>query len=216
MLHDRQNQTVDAVLDTGSQNMNLLASQAAALGALKTSQESWVTTFGEMHRVQAAILPALQLGSLTVPDVVAVYPTDDKGEDDATLSMNVLARFRVTISFAHRQLMLEPAAGAASRSGLPGRSMVEVVLRNHRFVVEKVLPGSAAEQAGVHTGDQLLEVDQMPVGKIPYVSIQDAVDGSADTEAELMVEHAGQARRIRYHRDSLAGAVQHEDVGLGQ
>ena len=212
-LSDGQRHTVEALLDTGCGTSELSATAAANLSVLKTFLQEGREDVGGTYRVHIAVLPLLQLGALTIRDIDIVYSDKRKSDVESILGMNVLARYRLTIDFARKQLFLEPALHAAARSRLRGFPVVACSLHGQQVMVDKVQPTSAAARAGLHIGDRLLEVDHIPLQGLPNGSIKSVLDGYGDTQAELLIKRAGQKHSLVYHRYSLAVAAVVVDFG---
>lgn len=118
-------------------------------------------TKGDIFRVHD-----VELGGVHLHDVMSVASRDDVviGQDDplaGIIGADLLRRFRVTMDYPHRRIILEPTPETYSpfvydKSGLflLGEGDDYRAIR-----VKSVIPGSPAEDAGVKSGDRLVSVD---------------------------------------------------------
>lgn len=101
----------------------------------------------------------LRLGKYVLHDIVTEFPSEVSYDQDGTLGISILRRFRVTIDYPGKRLLLKPNdtfddAFEYDMSGL--------VLRPNdagRLRVHHVCPQSPASEAGVRVGDILVRVD---------------------------------------------------------
>jgi len=79
---------------------------------------------------------------------------------------------------------------------------VEVNIRNKRIYVAFVMPGGAAEKAGMVSGDMITSIDQVDLrGQNPQSAIK-SLRGEPGTEVELTVEHEnGEVSQLKIVRD---------------
>lgn len=90
-----------------------------------------------------------------------------------------------------------PAEAQASRQRRAGRAGVgvQVVERGGGFVIEQVVPGGPAAQAGVRAGDRLSAIDGAPTQGADLASIDALLSGPDGTQVELRL--AGRDGRVR-------------------
>ncbi len=58
-------------------------------------------------------------------------------------------------------------------------------------VVERVLPGSPAEQAGVMVGDRIVAIDETPTKGLPFGEIVVKIRGKIGSQLSLKLDRAG-------------------------
>ncbi len=58
-------------------------------------------------------------------------------------------------------------------------------------VVERVLPGSPAEQAGVMVGDKIVAIDEAPTKGLPFGEIVVKIRGKLGSQLSLKLDRAG-------------------------
>ena len=112
---------------------------------------------------------ALHLGPYELREPVTAFSLDQKGASanpdvDANLGGEVLRRFTVVFDYPRSRMVLTPNAALreafeADASGL--QLMTDDALA--RVVVEKVVPGTPAAEAGVQAGDEIASVDGRPL-----------------------------------------------------
>ncbi len=109
---------------------------------------------------------AVELGGLHMTDVMSVASRDDVVIDSndglaGIIGGDLLRRFRVTLDYPHKRMILEETPETYTpfvydRSGmfLLAEGADYRTIRVHRVIV-----GSPAEDAGIHSGDRLVSVD---------------------------------------------------------
>jgi hypothetical protein len=135
------------------------------------------TQIGELFR-----LPELKLGSLTVKrPSVALSNTRDgafgqTAETDGTVGSPILRRGRVIFDYARSRAIIEPGESFGSPDSVDasGLALSRAGGRTSPVFVDWVVPGSAADSAGVRPGDQILRVDGR---EPPGVTAQDVRNG---------------------------------------
>src|SRR5581483_1909303 len=143
---------VDVAIDTGSVYIHLpfdilqhFSIQATAPG----EQASW--TPKGIVREKLHLLASLRIGDRQEPDVLATRATEPSAI--ASLGMDFLSRFRVTLDLRNKQLTLEPAADYEKRIRQPGVSDIALARKADYYVAQKVPSGSAPALAGIRRGD---------------------------------------------------------------
>ncbi len=111
---------------------------------------------------------ALVLGGLTVPGPLVEVPEKDEAvglDCDAVLGLNVWKRFEVTLDYPGRQVWLHTNANYNLPPEIvctcPGWRLKAVA---GGWKVTKVVPDSAAAEAGLRAGDIILIIDGQPAG----------------------------------------------------
>lgn len=206
---------VDLAIDTGSVYMHLpfdilqhFPIQATAPG----EQASW--TPRGIVREKLHLLSSLRIGDRQEPDVLVTRATERSSV--ASLGMDLLSRFRVTLDLRNKQLTLEPASDHDKRMRQPGVSDIALARREDHYVAQKVPPGSAPALAGIRRGDKILMVEGYVLNTLPLVVAKRVLNGFAGTRAEVTVEHADKQRAtISFERAYLLREVATPKVGLG-
>ena len=137
-----------------------------------------------------------------------------------TFGMDFLARFRVTMDFPNKMLILERAKDYASRIYQTGNAYAQAQKRGEACYVVSVEDGSPAQTAGLQIGDHVLSIDGYDltplVGDVPMRLLQ----GYANTIAELKVERKGgkgktETLTIKYLRGNIFAMRSPFAAGLG-
>ena len=125
-------------------------------------------------------IPELRLGALTIqrPSVAMAHaasgPVGPSAPTDGTVGASIFSRTRVIFDYSRSRVILEPrgrldvpdsvdASGMSLALDAPPDSAVRVVY---------LVAGSAAADAGVKTGDQILAIDGKPVSSLSIADMQ--------------------------------------------
>jgi membrane-associated protease RseP (regulator of RpoE activity) len=151
----------------------------------------------------------LRIGKYALEQPLVALSQDTEGSlaHDAFLNVggNVLSRFTVTIDYTRHEVFLEPNAHfaepfAADASGL----VLEARGADFkRFVVQGVVAGSPADQAGVKAGDVIAEVDGASAKKFALWELQNLFKESG-TERSVTIERDGKMTTVRLKLKALA------------
>jgi len=156
---------------------------------------------GGAVRGRAARLSVLQLGDLRIAGVIGEFFTGDKGsfatpDIDDNLGGGVLRRFTVAFDYAAKRMYLTPNAHFDEPDTFD-RSGMWVNRSNDVLEVMDVAPGSAAQLAGLRTGDHIVAIDAAPVPSQPL----------SEWRRQLRERPVGTQLSIRFERDGKARDV---------
>jgi hypothetical protein len=123
--------------------------------------------FGGTFTSSLCRMKRFQLGKYSWNEPLAVLSQAETGglasEDYAgNIGNHVLERFVCTFDYEHRMVYLEPGRRIAQRDqfSLAGFQMAKF---GDRFTAMQVLSGSAADKAGLRSGDRVVAIDGKPV-----------------------------------------------------
>jgi hypothetical protein len=105
---------------------------------------------------------------------------------DALLGLRFLRRFKLTLDYARSRLVLVPGPDVAEPEAFDGSGLY-VCARGtgpRRFEVEEVAAGSAADQAGLKRGDEVVEVDGAPFAG-PLARLRRTLSGEPGSKVRL-------------------------------
>ena len=170
------------ILDTGAYSTQIHRSNIKA-----THPTAIATTNGQriegLYVSPELRLPDLSLGTLTVPDV-AVGTMEDS--TSASLGLDILAGYRLTLDGPNRELTLEPSAQRSHY--LQGWSGLEPVPDGSGgWQVGSLHPGSPALNAGVRAGDKMLSINGRSISKLPQERLTLLVRGLAGKPVRMIV-----------------------------
>lgn len=145
---------------------------------------------GEPHPVYLGRFEAAQIGSFVIrrPTGVAGGPP--------LIGGTVLRRFTVTLDYARGRMLLKPNRhfDDAILSGASGIDFsFDAQARAYR--VERVLPGSAAEKAGLAAGDTITAIDGAPSRKMTVDEIERLLQAPSG-QRRLDVTRGGRRRKV--------------------
>lgn len=205
------NQDASALLfDTGSVFTSLPEAAMTGLRPLAATKKTYRGVDNVVHITDKLLLPNLQFDNYIVPQAVVVMEPKRRS---TSLGLDMLARFRVTLDTAHRQLSLEPLPSPGT--WLPGWAGLSLKRDNGHYYVATV-EARAAMRAGVRVGDRILAVDGMALDDAPRIVAQLALDGAAGTMATLLLQHRnGRQATAVFKRGSEFPPTLNASVGLG-
>ncbi len=155
-------------------------------------------------RGEVGRLAALGLGGARLEDVVATFPVSEhqnpRGIDSlaGNLGSDVLRRFNTTFDYAGERMILVPNRSRDEPFTFD-RSGIRLVL-GHKLVVEDVIAGSPAAEAGVEIGDVVTHVDGEAVSAASYGEVRDRLMGSGEVRLTLERGERTLERTIRLRR----------------
>lgn len=138
---------------------------------------------------------AFRIGPLSVDRPVLGYVVEAKGFENrpfaGTVGMSILRLGRLVLDYQRRRIILEPVASTKPTEDLSGLMLASSPPDFSKVVVAQVLPGSAADEAGLRAGDELLRID----------------DAAARLDSARGMFESVQPRKVRYRRDNQEGIV---------
>lgn len=113
------------------------------------------------------------------------------------LGNKVLERFKVTLDYERRQMWLEPGKLYPRRDPM-SRTGMQLARTGDVVTVATVLPGSAAEKAGLKAGDALTSVDGRPVLELGFEGVEGLLDqGAEGASRSLAILRDGKAKKVK-------------------
>lgn len=193
-------------LDVGSSStLDLHGPFVEAHGYAKLPGRSVEVTgggFGGTFKSRIRRMKTLAIGGLTVKGPLVGLSQASAGgfasEDYAgNLGNRLLERFRVTLDYDRRLLILEPGKRFAAPDVFPraGLQLARVAGVIH---VAWVLPGSPAEAAGAREGDEIVAIDGKPAASWTVDGVEEALErGPVASQHSLDIRRDGVPRRLR-------------------
>jgi C-terminal processing protease CtpA/Prc len=100
-------------------------------------------------------------------------------------------------------LMCATVMGCAAATGSVG-AMLGKDDHNGRLFVREVPPGMAAASAGLRDGDEVISIDDVPVGDMSPGEVHQRLEGKVGTKVVLAISRDGTTQRIEVIRGPLA------------
>lgn len=142
-------------------------------------------------------MPRLTLGGLTIERPSTVLSHEEEGafgrtaETDGTVGAPVFRRTRMIIDYSRERVIFEPRGRFDVPDSVDASGVTLTVAENdaHSFRVAYVIAGSAAADAGVRVGDELMRIDDTPATSLTL------------GQARELFRAAGSTRRLILRRD---------------
>jgi predicted aspartyl protease len=186
------------LLDTGASQALILRTGFVAEQKLRgryPKRLSMVTGAGLLGRTHGEItrLQTLKLGGYTLTNVFAEFETTSNAwpvDFAGFVGAPVLCRFNLTFDVVGRRLWIEPNANYAMESPPPAsvRSGLVCLPEGTNWIVEDLIAGSPAAEAGVRRGDHLLAINGVSVHSMTPGEIKRAFRVEPGTQVRLRVQ----------------------------
>jgi hypothetical protein len=164
--------------------------------------ESMGGGFGGTFTTRMVRMKKLEIGPFSWADPVVSLSQATVGaftsEDYAgNIGNRILERFKVTLDYERRQMWLEPGKLYPRRDPL-SRSGILLVRYADTVTVAAVLPGSAAEKAGISVDDVVTALDGKPVQELGFEGVAAILDeGREGSTHTLAIVRAGKAKSVK-------------------
>ncbi|BDI28409.1 hypothetical protein CCAX7_004600 [Capsulimonas corticalis] len=154
---------------------------------------------GGEERSSIVRIGSLKIGSVTIANPIADLSLQKQGafaasDVSGSLGYGVLSRFKVTLDYQSAKIVLEDA-GLGDQSFPYNRSGVGYSLSGGVPTVTDVIAGSPAEQVGVRAGDQIVEINGVPMDDGGIRQLRDAVRGAPGENVRLKLRAPDKATR---------------------
>ncbi len=194
------------VIDTGARSALILYGPFIERNNLRTKYKAsfeGVTGWGIGGPVRSQIvrIKTLKLGAVEVRNLIARLSLQKSGAltsaaRAALVGPDVLKQFTTTFDYSRRQMIFEKN----NQYGKPDsydRSGIWFGHVGDHFEVIDVIAGGPAAEAGIHVGDQILEIDDKKTGQLdlPTIRLRFKND-SPKKRVRLVVEREGQQREV--------------------
>jgi len=148
--------------------------------------------------------PGLLLGKFSQKNVLTYFQTVDTAQDLSSLNgrngligNTILSRFQLVIDFQEATLWLKPAKYyqkefVYDRSGL---NIIASGARLNHFSVLNVLPGSPAEEAGIHAGDRILRVGWLAASLRTLEDLQGMLQRKPGKQVKIVIKRDGKVMK---------------------
>lgn len=178
----------DLILDTGSTSTQFPLPVMTALKPTAIKQ-ALTERLGGLYVIPEVRLPGLKLGTLWVSDIVlgSIPPPEP-----ASLGMDILSCYRLTLDGPNGQAILEPLVHSErSETGWAGLRLRQA---GDGWMIERIKPGSPAGPGGLQMGDMLLTVGGISAQGLPQFVMERMLAGLVGTPVRVTVRRAGQVR----------------------
>jgi len=145
-------------------------------------------------------IPALTVGNHTFKDVVTSFKSGEDygpmvGEKDGNLGAEILRRFKVTFDYANERMLLEPGKSMDEPFEHDMSGLEVSRMEDGSFTIDRVVPGSAADEAGLIVGDSIVEIMGRAAGDVGLFEWTDLTKKDGE-KVVLAVNHEGNAREV--------------------
>jgi len=154
--------------------------------------ETSVSGVGGEESISGFRISTVTVGDFTVPGgLCSSFPGGDVFDQyDGIMGAGILSRFIVTLDYSAGRILLEPSS--LFQTGLPESfTGLALEISGGMIAVRSVIPGSAADEAGLEPGDILLEVDGNAVDESDFAGISDRFPSGEGVPVMVRVERDG-------------------------
>lgn len=147
-----------------------------------------------------ARIPKLTIGDHTFENVVTSFKKrPDAGpmsrEEEGNLGAEILRRFNVTFDYKNERMILEPGKAMEDPFECDMSGLEVSRLEDGYFAIDRITPGSAAEQAGLGIGDIIVEIMGRPADDVSLIEFREMMKKEGE-DVTLKVAHEGEKRSI--------------------
>jgi hypothetical protein len=178
------------------------AREKRIVGRLGRTQHAEGVGFGGSFSSEIGRLRSMSLGPYEWDDPIVSVAHATEGafasrEFAGNIGNRILERFRVTLDYQRRHVILEPGARYGSRDHLT-RCGVLMAKRESVVSVASVLAGSPADRGGLRAGDEVLAVEGRPIATwdLPQLSAL-LDDGQPGRRVPFRVRRNGSEKDLR-------------------
>lgn len=184
-------------IDTGDLTTYFPAAGANLIDRVCTQGGAVRTDLGGDRPTLLMMIGAIRAGAITIahPEV-----SINMGAESATLCMDALSCFRVTIDPGNRVLTLEPRKNFRYRR--PGRTGIVLSTQGDRMIVSQIQLVNTAN-TDLQINDKIVSIDGIAAADMTLSQTTSMLNGFEATEAEIAVEKPdGRKMIVRVYRES--------------
>jgi predicted aspartyl protease len=143
-------------------------------------------------------LDRLKIGNFVLDNVVTSYPdsnsfkmTTRSGNRQGNVGCELLRRFKVTFNYTDNYMALKPIKKRLRESFEHDMSGLELRARGkdyRTYVIERVQQGSAASEAGLLEGDEIMFINGSPSRDIPMNELYKLLQKKEGKEVKILVK----------------------------
>jgi hypothetical protein len=169
---------------------------------------SWVAS-GPVESFQTVLKGLTVFGVPVESSVWSVIDLPSSSADgDGTVGFQFLRNFNITIDMARRRVWLENFTGTASTEPVGDTGIYAFYdTRVKRNRVWRVTPGSAADEAGIKRGDDLLGVDGQELRAMSFRQLRRLMEGAAGSQVTVAISRDGTLFRHELERRYLVNGL---------
>ncbi len=206
MLDDGQTMPLRVVLDTGAGHA-LLLDRSYRPETLPMPQKLIRAQLGRglsgVINGNLGRIHKLFFGKHEVTNVLTSFPDSvsfamkliNSPERQGNVGCELLRRFRVTFNYSEKYMVLKPIKHLLREAFEHDMSGIELRAKGidfRTYVVDKILHGSPADQAGVSEGDELIFINNRPTSAMSISDIYKFFQKGEGKEVNLFVRRDGQ------------------------
>jgi predicted aspartyl protease len=194
------------VIDTGARSALILYGPFVERNNLRTKYKAsfeGITGWGIGGPVRSQIvrIKTLKLGAVEVRNLIARLSLQKSGaltsaDRAALIGPDVLKQFTTIFDYSRRQIIFEKNKHYGKPDSYDRSGMWFGHVGDHFEVIDVIAGGPAAE-AGIHVGDQILEIDDQKTGQLdlPTIRLRFKND-SPKKRVRLIMQREGQRREV--------------------
>lgn len=213
-FNEQDSMSVNLLMDTGAGTNLLIHTNTDSLIHLPDS-----TIRGELGVGVSGILKGyvgriytFQLGSITYRDMITSFQDVDTSLlnridvfRNGIIGNDLLSRFRIIWDYPREKLYLKPErkAGEAFIFDRSGITLIAVGPQLNQYEIQRVWPGSPADEAGLMAGDQLLSLQCWPMDFYTLKSINRLLKKRPGKKIGMRIRRGSERKTFRFRLREL-------------
>jgi hypothetical protein len=201
-MPDGSNVQMNLAVDSGHSNalaLNVGAQPSIVVPSKAIETRIGVGATGELMG-HVGRIPRLTIGRHTFENVVASFKTKpDTGrmarEKEGNLGAEVLRRFKVTFDYKNERMIVEPGESIADPFEHDMSGLELSRLDDGSFAVDRIAPGSAAEEAGLGIQDVIVKIMGRPAGDVGLMEFKEILKAEG-RDVTLELARDGERRTV--------------------
>lgn len=180
------------VVDTGSTNTCLDQAtfvRLESMGELIVGPSHHATSAGGLSASKSVLLSRLEVGPNTHENVLC------DSDSMPALGLRYLSRYVVTFDFPGEMLYLRKGKRFSSPDSL-GMTGIAPIRGLDDFVVSRLLPGSAADVAGIRIGDRIKRVNEQSTAEMDMFRMGKLLTGPPGQHLDLVIARDGKETKF--------------------
>lgn len=134
----------------------------------------------------------LKLGMLELNNIPVIF----SNTDDIVVGQELLSQFQIYLNYPDYEMILVPAGKIFTKSNYFSTGLKVSKANNGRTFIEAIWKGSAAEQAGLLPGTEIIKINSIAAAGLSLTEINRLLNDDRITAIEMMVKKDNEERKV--------------------